>query len=608
MASRGVIFYNKGTKCIVRLILCINSLRRHYQGPITVFIEGNQPEHLTDDLAKQFGVDFIYDENPKSATLVRKIEISQKSPYDATLFIDADMLVLGDISEFLDAAPRYDLVASHFTDWKSDGGTIVRRIKRFEPLKPDYIQKAINFGPAINTGIYAFPKNSPIWKEWWETATWGEEKGIYIPDEVAVQVIAPQYKVHVLPSKYNVSVVYGNHISDKRVIHFHGRKHCKEFPLCEIWIREFNEALRSNLCHIRDYIGKDMNEKRLAGFLKGKYGWPEYVREAKDILTRQPIPIAAATPTIAPPIPGAVTEATLSPRERRRLRREKRRLRQEKRAKNLAGKTGIVVPPLSSAERNTIVTGGQLDNRVTMVTAVDTKYVDFLRTSLPNWIKYKHIHHYPMIVYVNGFSSVDDPRLAFIRQLHPRARIIPWDLPGATSQREKMLSSFVFGTARDVQTEFWMKLDADAFATNVKSLLTDDMFDYVIAGHKWHYTRPGIWIKELDDWASGQKVFQGTSAIFNPKNLGEKRYIHERTASYVQLHSTEFTVFAAKLAGNRLPVPSQDTYLWYVAKRCGLPIMRHNFKRFRGMSNVPRLEKLRTKILEVEQSQNASAR
>lgn len=584
MASQGVIFYNKGKKCIVRLILCINSLRRFYKGPITVVIEGEQPPRLLEDLKNTFGCDFIFDSNPNSATLIRKIEVSQKSPYDLTLFIDADMLVLGDVSEFFEKAKNHDLVASHFTDWRSDGGTIVRRIKRFEALKPHYIEAAIKYGPAINTGIYAYPKNSPIWKEWWDIATWGENKGIYIPDEVGLQVIAPQYNVAVLPSKYNTSVVYGNHIEDKRVIHFHGRKHCKEFPLCELWIKEFVAACKTNLCHIREYVGKDMGEKRLVGFLSGKYGWKQYVAEAKRAISGTPSSIPLSEPDVIVPKPLVPQNVILGRRQSRAERRERRRLRRE------AKKNAVAAPAIKRG-----------DDTVTFVTAADRLYVEFLRVTLPNWIKYKQVNKHPLMVYVHGFESANDPALDFIRREHPNTQIVLWDLPGAKSQRERMLSAFVLGTARDIKTDHWVKLDADAFAVDTKSLLSDEMFDYVLCGHKWHYTKPGIWIKQLDEWANQLPIFKGTAPLFDPKNLGEKRYIHERIASYVQLHSSEFVRFAAALAGDKLPVPSHDTYLWYVARRLNLPIMRHNFKRHRGMTNVPRLEKLKRKVMEVEQ-------
>ena len=241
---------------------------------------------------------------------------------------------------------------------------------------------------------------------------------------------------------------------------------------------------------------------------------------------------------------------------------------------------------------------------ITFVTACDPKYVSHLQTTLPNWIKYKKIDKYPFIVYVNGFEDPEnDERLKFLNLL-PSLKIIKWEMPEAQTQREKMLSSFVFGTARDVKTPYWMKIDADSYATNYKELIDEDMFNYVITGHKWAYTKPFHWIQDLDNWASGLSEFSNTEDLFDPSRVDGRRYGHERVASYIQLHDSSFVRFAAELAGSRLPVPSHDTYLWYVAKRLGLEIRRHNFKRYKGLSNKSKLESLKQKVKEVDCGNN----
>jgi hypothetical protein len=235
---------------------------------------------------------------------------------------------------------------------------------------------------------------------------------------------------------------------------------------------------------------------------------------------------------------------------------------------------------------------GFLDDEVTIVTACDPKYVEHLKATLPNWIKHKHLDNFPMIVYINGFKR---PRrnkdLEFLRRM-PNVKLIEWDMPEAESQREKMLTAFVIGAARDVKTPYWVKIDADAFATDDSPLLTPEMKKYVICGHKWGYSFAKH-IAPLIEWANKQAAFKNTPQdIFDASKVDGRRYSHQRVASYVQFHKSDFVRMAAAIAGNRLPVPSHDTYLWYVANRLGLPILRHNFKRKRGMSNKSDLNSL----------------
>lgn len=526
--SQGVIYYNRGWKCIVRLIVCIQSLRKHYGGNITLFQDGDGDTDLLKDLQKQFGVDVIYDQNPDSATLVRKIEVSQKSPYDYTTLIDADMVVVGKIDETFDAAKKYEFVATHFADWLSSGGTIRGRILRFKEAKPDWMEPAINYGPAINTGVYSFPKETPFFNEWLPLAKIGESMHTWIPDEVACQILLPRYKSHVLPAKFNVSVKFDPGTEDKRILHYHGKKHVIKEKLCKIWIDAFQQACAENICNIRKFTDSSYGDRRLNKFFNCKYGWEKEVKQIKSILSSN---------------------------------------------------------KSQSIEKN--------ENEVTIVTATDPKYVGHLKLTYPNWVKYKNITKYPMILYVNGFKNgCNDSQLDFIRN-HPNIKIIEWDFKNTNSQRERMLSAFVFGAARDVTTPYWIKLDADAFFTDHSELFTKEMKDYDIYGHKWGYTKPFHWIKELDEWASDKDLFKKTKSLFDEKNVEGRRYNHKRVASYVQCHKSDFVKLAANIAGDKMPVPSQDTYLWYVAERSGSKWHRHNFKRFSGISNASDVEKLK---------------
>ncbi len=546
--TEGVIYYNKGFKCLVRMIISLISMRKHYKGPVTVFLEGEGLKELADKIRNEFSVDVIYDANPDTTTYVRAVEVCMKAPYDVNLWMDADTLIVGEFDEFFKEGRTHDLAIAHFAGWSSNGGQISKRIKRYENLVPQkYIEDALKYGPAINCGVYSFPKNSKILKEWLEVAKKGEKTGMFIPDEVACQVLLPRYNCAILPLKYNVSVRHDPNTTDMRVIHYHGRKHCKEYPLCKLWIEEFIEALKNNTCNIKWWVKEQGcgGDRRLRAFLKGKYGNKHYVKNANALLADE----------------GSWKPAT----------------------------------PIDTKKNN------PNNKNTTIVTACDKKYVDVLEATFPNWIKYKKVNEFPLLVYTNGFpEGLNDPRLAFLK-VHPNVRTIEWTMPNAQSQRERMLSAFVLGTARDVKTEYWLKIDSDAFAMDYSPLLDDEMSKYDITGHKWGYTKPGHWIADLDKWAKTVREFSGTKDIYEASRLDGNRYGHERVASYIQLQRSDFVRLAAKLAGDRLPVPSHDTYLWYVAARLGRPIRRHNFKRFKGMSNKTGLDRLKVKLLEVEQ-------
>lgn len=477
--TNGVIYYNKGNSCVVRLMVSINSLRKYYSGNITVFLENCDSNKFL-EFVKSNNVCIInLDTDNSDSAYVRKIIVSQLSPYDKTVFIDADTLVVGDINEIFDNIDGYDLCVTRFCEWVSSGRIISSRIKKFDKyLSEEDLRKAINYGPAINTGVYGFSKNSHIFNEWLELAKIGQKENIYIPDEVACQVLLHKYKIKVIDSKFNTSAKYETNKKDKRIIHYHGRKHCRKFALAEKWILEFIDLLKNNSFLDNNSI---INDYHLSRFLQYKYDWNNYVDQCLLLLDT---------------------------------------------------KNNYEYPNY----KNT-----------TIVTACDPKYVECLKLTFPTWIKYKNILKFPIIVYINGFLE-NDTKLDFLRD-HNNIKLIPWDMPNADSQREKMLSSFVFGPAKDVNTKYWLKLDADAYCVDDRDILNKNMISYDIVGHKWSYTKPPEWIQTLNNWSIDKKLnFQYT---IKQSQIKKNRYYHERTNSFIQLHSTEFTKEAAQLAGNR---------------------------------------------------------
>ena len=104
------------------------------------------------------------------------------------------------------------------------------------------------------------------------------------------------------------------------------------------------------------------------------------------------------------------------------------------------------------------------------------------------------------------------------------------------------------------------------------------------------------------EWANAHPAFKDTPRdVFDQSKVEGRKYWHPRVASFVQFHRSDFVRTAAEMAGGRLPVPSHDTYLWYVANRLGLPIMRTNFKNRRGMDNKSDIDGLKARVAAVDQ-------
>ena len=524
--SRGIIMFNRGDGCIVRAIVALETIRRHWSGPITFYLEDPYP-HEFDDVCKLYNVDVVHNEEKHELkTLVRKTDMFSNPPYDRTMWVDSDVIVNGNLDEMFDNLDDADVSIPHFCGWKSNGRTMGKRIKKFEGIaEKRHLEKALEENPAVNTGILTFRKSEKWTKfvnDWVTLADKGSKAKVFIPDEVSFQILYPSsyewgLKVHIAPIKFNVSVKFGEHVEDKRIIHFHGKKHCLDFPMCNHWKKEFEIMRENNTSGINNYL--KYADKRLNKYLQVKDG---------------------------------------------------------------------------------------LVDDVTIVTACDEKYVEFLRLTYPNWRKYKKIDNYPVMVFVHGMK-LNDERLNFLKL--PNVKLVPWSFPEAKGDhREEMLSAFVFGTAENIKTDYWLKLDADSYAINDKPLYNEDMKKFAYCGHKWGYSRPEH-IKKLDEWAKGhwKRKLRNAGPMIKEGKEEKHRFYHKtkRTISFIQLHKTKFTKFCVSLLRERrLPVPTQDTFMFFVCNRFdphlgGVANFKRNHGFTQGNSRRP-ISKLEEKIKQVE--------
>lgn len=229
--SNGVVYYNSGTKLFVRLLVSIHSLRKHYYGPVTILSEGVNSHPVCDQIAGMFGCEVIRvtypDLDHKNQVYVNATKTVDHTPYNVTTWIDSDTLIVGEFDELFDAAEKYEFAIAQFANWGTKKGQINKRIKAWKGILPDkMIKAAVDYGHAINCGVFAFHKDSKLCKDWWKYAIKGIDT--MIPDEVCCQIMLGSYPHKLMPKEFNVSCKYGDpYAKDARIIHYHGRKHCR---------------------------------------------------------------------------------------------------------------------------------------------------------------------------------------------------------------------------------------------------------------------------------------------------------------------------------------------------------------------------------------------
>jgi len=236
----------------------------------------------------------------------------------------------------------------------------------------------------------------------------------------------------------------------------------------------------------------------------------------------------------------------------------------------------------------------------TLVLGVDEFHVQKLRLVLPTWLKHKpSLFERPLLVFYDRDMQLRDVDRVFSEyDIAPEYQVWPpepveyfghenskWFNP----QRIKMLSGFVHVPAYRVTTGYWMKLDLDVVATGRDDWIDPDWFngDSVIISHPWSYTKPPNQMEQLDLWVYKNQDKLGVLAKAFPLNLsptpGANSLSHKRIISWCSFYNTNFTWLCSSFAKDtegecKLPVPSQDGFVWYVAKRLGFGINRTNMK------------------------------
>lgn len=229
-----VVYYNTGTKCLIRLAVSLFTLRQHYTGPAIVILEGDHPEwifHVFFELGikcKRIQPDTDLPKRVKGP-LTRKPEIPYFVPNAKNyIFLDSDTIVTDKIDNLFNLPDGKTFGVTAFSDWHEGGGMMSKRIKAFLPLTKTY--KPHDGRPAVNTGVFCWKLGSKFVDPWLKTTReaaahpeFGQSSTI-MTDEIAAQVLLDRDDVHIFPSRFNESVKFGK-AEDPAIIHFHGGKH-----------------------------------------------------------------------------------------------------------------------------------------------------------------------------------------------------------------------------------------------------------------------------------------------------------------------------------------------------------------------------------------------
>lgn len=213
---------------------------------------------------------------------------------------------------------------------------------------------------------------------------------------------------------------------------------------------------------------------------------------------------------------------------------------------------------------------------ITTVVALDGGHIGEFRSTWPTWRRHKpQLADSPMLLILD--TQTEPPGGYYLPADLPEHKIVFWPGLPDRPQRERMLTALTLLPGHYVETPWYVKIDTDTVAVDDGPWLPKHP-DAVFYASPWGYTKPGQFILDLEAWGNSHPFLGKLPELGIRVAHPQKRCRHRRVISYVMLVDTGWSREAAGLAGDSLPVPSQDTFLWYVAQRTGKSWVRWQFK------------------------------
>jgi hypothetical protein len=265
MDDQGIIFLNAGTKMLPRLVVSINSLRKHSTSDISILSIDGDGHDYCQKLCEYFDIKLV----TISKTLANrkhywfeKARLHLYTPFNTSIFLDSDTVVLRNFDELFDEVKKNDFIASQFAHWKSSGRTIRKRLRQWSSTDHNLVEDTIKRDiPSVNMGLYGFKKSSELMKHWFDLTI--KHPTASLPEETTCHLLLTQYKSKIVSNIYNCSCKHDNpRDKEVKVVHYHGRKHCRldeSYRLKfngSIWIQHWKDVLDKNICDIQNWYDK----------------------------------------------------------------------------------------------------------------------------------------------------------------------------------------------------------------------------------------------------------------------------------------------------------------------------------------------------------------
>lgn len=271
--SSAVIYLNRGTRCYIRLVCSVFSLRKHYRGKVRVLQEGKpNPEFAA--LLDAHDVELNQIPVTNDHSFVAKASTWRHLIDDCSMFLDADTIVRKPVDQFLDWIKEHGLVTTWFHHWPTNRGPVAKRLSSWKKVvPPEQFEAALNFGKGINSGTLGMRRGFPMLEEYEKLTRRGYEAGVTMLglDEIPLQLLLPENHHYMSDGTWNTSGMFGN-VDQARIVHYHGSRHCRlDNPHRWLWQQTYDEVVEAFPQYF-EFLSQAWRDKALVEYQLEKFG------------------------------------------------------------------------------------------------------------------------------------------------------------------------------------------------------------------------------------------------------------------------------------------------------------------------------------------------
>jgi len=268
----GIVYQLSGLWTAELCVVSLWSLRQHYHGPVTLF--------LTEDCASigaaiqsdnRLNVDLLPAQLPETGRRphwVAKTFTYLLSPYDYTIYLDSDTVVLADPSPLfghlvLTKVNELRILDDH--QYPKSVRAQFRKFRRHGPIMSRMIDQCYKANRYIvNNGVFGFAREHPLlWELHHLCIGLGDDQ---MHDEIAMQLCLPRYQdVRWIDGTWNALVAYEKKWADRKIAHYHHKYYATLARGRETWLPHLRGAMEANVAGIRDWAGA--HNHHVAGLL-----------------------------------------------------------------------------------------------------------------------------------------------------------------------------------------------------------------------------------------------------------------------------------------------------------------------------------------------------